>query len=86
MKRARLAMPLKLSRAFTFNGATGLYTIAESGITYNMPFDKTVSLKKHFFNKGTSIDDWYKSLSLEDRKTVTVTGRPASQDDFYPDE
>lgn len=86
MKRARLAMPLKLSRAFTFDGATGMYTIVESGITYSMPFYLTVSLKKHFSNAGTSVEGWYKCLSFEDRKTVTVTGRPAAADDFYPDE
>jgi hypothetical protein len=67
---------------------SGLYEIAEGGITYGMSIELTRQLTRYFSNNSTiSIEDWYNSLERQTKKNIVRKGfEPTIDKDFFPDE
>jgi hypothetical protein len=66
---------------------SGLYEIAEEGITYGMPIELTRQLTRYFCNNSNNtISDWYYSLDRQTKKQVKRIGfEPTIDESFIPD-
>ena len=86
MRKPRSSMSMRLIN-LNYSITSGLYEIAERGITYGMSIELTRELNKYFSNNSTnSIEDWYNSLDRQTKKNIVRIGfEPTIDKDFFPD-
>lgn len=86
MRKPRSSRSMKLIN-LNYSINSGLYEIAEGGITYGMSIELTRQLTRYFCNNSTnSIADWYNSLDRQTKSNIVRIGfEPTIDKDFFPD-